>query len=203
MPNSLGKKAFPVILDLVLWQAEYDVSPCWSKHIIYHLNWDIFESDKCETIWGASTTGEHQTVQTNQMNGHGHPTLMCTFFLQEEASRGSFQQTGCGVTPARPICLNLQLQEALRLAKSHKIYLDTCGISNPTACVLPVEKSIRVYVINRNFIICALWFCLGSKCRNFHQHFLSLRKVLETMTNTSALSEVRKKNLPFLATLNY
>lgn len=118
------------------------------------------------------------------------------------SSRGSFQPTGCGVTPARPICLCLQLQEALRLAKSHKIYLDTCGICSPTASVLPVEESVRVHVINRNFIICALCACLGSKCRNCHQHFLSLKKVLETLTNTSALSEVPKKNLPFLANVS-
>lgn len=44
-----------------------------------------------------------------------------------------------------------------------------------------------------------MYFCLGSKYRNFHQHFLSLRKVLETLTNTSALSEEPKKNYPFLA----
>ena len=47
LPNLLGKKSFPVILDLVPWQADYDVSPHQSKHRVYHLNWDIFDSDKC------------------------------------------------------------------------------------------------------------------------------------------------------------
>ena len=45
LPNSLGEKPFPVSLDLAPWQAAYDVSSHWSKHRIYHLNWDIFESD--------------------------------------------------------------------------------------------------------------------------------------------------------------
>lgn len=42
-------------------------------------------------------------------------------------------------------------------------------------------------------------FCLGSKYRHFQQHFLSLRKVLETLTNNSALLEEPKKTFPFLA----
>ena len=145
-----------------------------------------------------------QQENTRQSRQSRRMVMVTLLNVHNPSPRRSFQrkQTGHGVTPARTICLCLQLQEALRLAKSHKIYLDTCGICSPTASVLPVEESVRVRVINRNFIICALCVCLGSKCRNCHQHFLSLRKVLETLTNTSALSEVPKKNLPFLATVS-
>lgn len=127
------------------------------------------------------------------MHNHGHPTECAHSLPQRKPLEEAFRKQAVVSPLPGPSACVCRPGEALRRAKSHKIYLDTCEICSPTACVLPVEKSVQIYVINRNFIIRTVCFCLGSKCRNFHQHFLSLSKVLETLTNISAFSEMPRK----------